>query len=814
MDPFQNMIRFPITFPKKSVKFPKSWQKLQVSTYKDESNFAILTGKINDIIVIDLDIKGSDKSLDWFVRGFGEIDSIDTLHTKSVNGGYHVFYKWTPLIKSTALKEYNVDILSDRKCCFGGNGYSIIGENTDIKELNKDQLDYLCKQYKQFKQPKNNEQNMTLFNKNLEIHTDIESKNNLSENQIQKILDGLSINRIDNREDWLRIGYFLSNYTGGKQMFDSWSKRSSKYNPERHEYDWQSIIGGKSDISIGTLMMFLKEDNPKLFNTVIKHNKIINELNEVTVPRGIRNTTIKKLSKKKIELDCDVLIKEIDMLHDAKSKNCRGKIIVGSCDNGGYCIECKSCKFIHPPQKLIFDKYTAPTIFNTLIINNTSDDIANKDTSQVAKIFKQRVKLLYVPKQWYIFNTSNGIYELQREEDILILIDSLFENDDEEWAKWIKKIDYKEKLLKELRIQCIIPKNISLDYLPNLLGFSNGVYDLDKSEFRIGLECEYVSMICKYPFDIEQDTTLAKEVLGTTFSNFDERVFAINRFSLILLGLNREQTMTFNYGFTASNGKSFLMERICSLLGNYGDSFNVNLLTNKMSSAGDANSTLVNFKNKRFMYCSEPESGAKLNTNFVKMLTGDVIKARGLYSQTEESIKPTYNIFVCCNSLPEFDTYDEGIARRIKLIEYNTKFTDNPKRKNEQFIKNYNSADLENIERGLLKIFIDNYKQLTENDFKYTEPEQLTTLKKLYINTNKNDIQNILIEKLELSANDNDFIKLKDAKNLLKSNNISKDNVSIKYIIQDIFPNSTYYERKMINNTILKSVFINLKSID
>ena len=98
------------------------------------------------------------------------------------------------------------------------------------------------------------------------------------------------------------------------------------------------------------------------------------------------------------------------------------------------------------------------------------------------------------------------------------------------------------------------------------------------------------------------------------------------------------KTITFNYGFTASNGKSFLMERICSLMGDYGDSFNVNLLTNKMSLAGDANSTLVNFKNKRFVYCSEPEAGAKLNTNFVKILTGDTIKARGLYSNEEEKL--------------------------------------------------------------------------------------------------------------------------------------------------------------------------------
>ena len=53
---------------------------------------------------------------------------------------------------------------------------------------------------------------------------------------------------------------------------------------------------------------------------------------------------------------------------------------------------------------------------------------------------------------------------------------------------------------------------------------------------------------------------------------------------------------------------------INNLLGDYSNTFPVNMLTNKMKAAGDANSTLIEFK-KRFMYCSEPEAKAKLNTN-------------------------------------------------------------------------------------------------------------------------------------------------------------------------------------------------------
>ena len=300
------------------------------------------------------------------------------------------------------------------------------------------------------------------------------------------------------------------------------------------------------------------------------------------------------------------------------------------------------------------------------------------------------------------------------------------------------------------------------------------------------------------------------EILNTTFMNTDERDYSINRFSLILEGINREQTMTFNYGFTASNGKSFLMERICNLLGDYADAFNVNLLTNKMSGAGDANSTLINFKNKRFMYCSEPEANAKLNTNFVKMLTGDIIKARGLYSQNEESIKPSYNIFICCNALPEFDTYDEGIVRRVRLLEYSTKFTETPKKPFEKLIKIYTIEELSLIECGLLKIFIDNYNKLKLLNYKYIEPDKLSVLRNLYINTNKDDIRNLLMEHFE-EGSKTDFIKLKDIRALLRSNGIHKDTVSIRYIIQDIYQNCMFIESKRIDNILIKSLFLFIK---
>lgn len=59
---------------KGSVRLPKGWTDLTSSLYNGETNFAVLTGKINDIIVVDLDKRDDGfVGLDWFTKSFGPL---------------------------------------------------------------------------------------------------------------------------------------------------------------------------------------------------------------------------------------------------------------------------------------------------------------------------------------------------------------------------------------------------------------------------------------------------------------------------------------------------------------------------------------------------------------------------------------------------------------------------------------------------------------------------------------------------------------------------------------------------------------------
>jgi len=141
---FDNMIKIGIVFPKTNVKLPKNWTKITQSIYNNEDNFAILTGKINDIIVIDLDKKEDDFiALKWIEEHLDTLQNINTLVTKTINNGYHLFFKYTSKLKNTInAGQKNIDILSTKKCCYQGVGYDIVF-NKEIRALTGNEIKLL-----------------------------------------------------------------------------------------------------------------------------------------------------------------------------------------------------------------------------------------------------------------------------------------------------------------------------------------------------------------------------------------------------------------------------------------------------------------------------------------------------------------------------------------------------------------------------------------------------------------------------------------------------------------------------------------------
>jgi P4 family phage/plasmid primase-like protien len=785
---------------------PKEWLYSNTSLYNNDENFMIICGKVNNITVIDLDFPKNNESdsIKWFIERFGELSEINTLVTKTINNGFHVYFSYNDALKTTT--KFNgipLDILNDKKGVLEGKGYEIINDS-DIRELTDSELLHFLLPDKTNTQSADNVSACVSLNYSKEF--------------IIRILDGLCLSRFDNDDSWLRLGFFLSQFEFGKELFDFYSMTSEKFNQDNNDMRWNSFDNTSCNkpTTIGTLIFWLKNDNPNLFSIINKEYQIISEINNITKHENITANEVLCIDKTSIDLLCDYE-KALIPLHNVSSKRCNNCVLQGLVSANGFVLKCKNCDFCYPQSPIEIEKTKSPTVYNIINQVNVYEDIKNKDTQQAAEIILSHWnnRIVYVEKNWFVFNNENGLYN-EIDPKLLILeiektVTELKKTCSDAWLDWTCKIDYKKKLIEELLPRCYL-SNIEFNDNPNLLGFPNGVLDLQSFEFRKGYKSDYITMKCKYPYDDTINTDLAKEFLRDYFNNDTDLAYVIDLLSLCLEGRNRTQQFVICYGFSASNGKSFLMERLSNIFNHYANTFPVNMITSKMREAGNANVDLVNFKYKRFMYCSEPESNSKFNINLLKQLTGDTITARKNYSNEIEKIKPTYNLFILCNRLPEMDGYDEGVNRRINIIEFKNKFVDNPNKKNksERLRKKYSEDELITIEKNLLHLLLKNYKDLQIRKFELIQPEYLALLKESYGKSNS-ILQEILDEYIVHSDNETDTVSRKEIKNILKENKIKKINdIDLVRIIEGLY-NCNYHDEKYIKGHRYRCQFLNLK---
>ena len=131
-----------------------------------------------------------------------------------------------------------------------------------------------------------------------------------------------------------------------------------------------------------------------------------------------------------------------------------------------------------------------------------------------------------------------------------------------------------------------------------------------------------------------------------------------------------------------SNSKSIILNLVQKALGDYYCILPIALLTQKRTSSNAAQSELVRTKGRRLSVMQEPGENEKLNIGLMKELSGgDRILCRGLFQEAIE-FKPQFKMIMTCNELPEVGSDDGGTWRRIRVVEFTSKFVDNPDPKN------------------------------------------------------------------------------------------------------------------------------------
>ena len=118
-------------------------------------------------------------------------------------------------------------------------------------------------------------------------------------------------------------------------------------------------------------------------------------------------------------------------------------------------------------------------------------------------------------------------------------------------------------------------------------------------------------------------------------------------------------------------------------MGEYFADIPANLLTKERPSSSSPQPEIVKLKGKRFVMGSEPEANQKINTGFMKYITGgDPMSGRLCHSNDIVHFLPHFKLALLCNYIPIFDCDDKGTYRRSRIIDFPVTFKVNPKKGN------------------------------------------------------------------------------------------------------------------------------------
>ena len=201
---------------------------------KKYTNWGIVTGKSNDITVIDLDV---------YKNGFEfpfEYMSINTPIIKTPNGGYHIYFKYDSEFRNTQLKSEMVDIRNDGgyivcpKSIVDGKKYTIV-RDCEISKMPEDIKIWLLDRLKQ-------QSYKPVRNKKVNKNVDIKKYQNLYEyniplDELKKVFELLPNNYWANYSDFL-IFTTACKILNCYDLWDELNRDKPKYDKTNNDKIW------------------------------------------------------------------------------------------------------------------------------------------------------------------------------------------------------------------------------------------------------------------------------------------------------------------------------------------------------------------------------------------------------------------------------------------------------------------------------------------------------------------------------------------------------------------------------------------------
>jgi P4 family phage/plasmid primase-like protien len=792
---------------KKYVIPPNKWTELKIDNdifNKNNNSIGMLTGKINEIFVIDID---DIDDWNYLLKQTGNKEP-KTVKAISGRGGIHLFFKYSEILKDISSKScaitydnkpLKIDVRTNggfiivapsryydkninKETCYKWKKSIIDNELLDVPEwlinlLIKKNDKIHCVKIQDDKEQDDKEQDDKEQDDKEELLLD--GTEEIDSEILIEILNNLKKTRKDNRNEWRDIGMAIKSTNPDYfEIWNEWSKESNKYDEKEVLIQWKSFkTTGK--IHFGSLLFWLNEDNPEIckkVKNIIKHKKtIINTILDNKNNFKFGKYKVKNLNNNNITevMNCDTFtcvklvniacpfigkinknhnifidLSTLGMVMRCSNSNCIGKVFPSPPISVNYTLNYYANgnnNDIMSIESAILDDNIK--IFNDSVLNDLMLlGLAGRSYDSASLIIKlTQGKYCYgKDNKWYAFKEHKWIQDESIDTyisgDFSYFYKQLYEyyakkgdiNKKNHIMKYYiqlgdkdKKYAIKDELKRQYHIE--YPNFLeNLDNISYLIGFNNGVYDLKKMEFRAGKPEDMISMTCGYDY-IDKYSENKKDLIN--FLNDllpkDDLKYLLTYLATGIVGENILSLFTILTGI-GRNGKSKFVELIKVSLGNYFGNPKCKLLTGSRPEENAPEPGLLALKKKRIVIVSEPQKGDKLNSGFIKFLTGnDNASLRGCHKNELEDFKANFISLLICNDIPDVDNIDNAFSKRLRCINFPTEFIDNPKLEHQKKINENIKVDI--WKNNFMLILIEHYKiflneglKIPQNVFEWT----------------------------------------------------------------------------------------------
>jgi len=535
----------------------------------------------------------------------------------------------------------------------------------------------------------------------------------------------LSVDRATNYDDWIKTGFCIHSLSRTKFGYDLWikfSKKSIKFDINSCNKQWQNMDrSGQDKYTLGSMIFWANKDNPD------EYQKLRMDSLDTLILKSVKN-------KESCGSHADV----VNVIH----KYYRNEFVcAGLKENAWYYFSSDSCKWKQTEQ-------------GHELRRRLSDDIV-----EIYAYYAKKYKLMkgddpdsdeYEKYEKYNKNCYSVILKL-------------------------KGISYTEQIMKGCKDKFYDSEfNKKINTNLDIVGLNNCVIDLKcrvgeetRIMFREGIPDDFITISMGYELPVERgDLPMSCEdvldyIKDKQIDNeFTQLELDLDDFFLKVLPYEdvREYTLRFLssclsgevtdhkfYMWTGSggNGKSLLVKLLQHTLGDYSKTLDVSYITKERGGSSNASPELEAIKHARFVSLSEPERHDSIYAGKLKQITGgDTMTSRGLFKETNE-FKPQFKMMLMCNDLPSIPNVDGGIARRIEVVDFPSKFMENPRpTKNNpyQYLRD-NTIEQRLSDWNLVFLFklLDYYTKFVEEGTK--APPSVTEATQVYF------IENDLIQK-------------------------------------------------------------------